>query len=155
MYAYLLQISRPRKHFDGSSQKLAIVAPRLKKPTLDADDVNSYRPISNLSFASKLVERVVASRYREYAERQELFPAQQSAYRRYHSPETAVVCVVNDIIRATDNGKVSGLVLLDLTVDHPTLLNVLHVVSLALMIFPWPGSIPTSLIGHRSSLSTV
>ena len=114
-----------------STQKLAIVAPRLKKPTLDADDVNSYRPISNLSFASKLVERVVASRYREHVERQKLFPARQSAYRRHHSTETAVVCVVNDIIRAIDKGKVSGLVLLDLsaafdTVDHPTLLNVLH-----------------------------
>ena len=31
------------------SQKHAIVRPQLKKPTLDPYDLNSYRPISNLS----------------------------------------------------------------------------------------------------------
>ena len=39
------------------SQKHAIVRPLLKKPKLDPDDLNSYRPISNLTFTSKLVER--------------------------------------------------------------------------------------------------
>jgi len=34
--------------------KQVIVFPRLKKSTLDADDANSYRPISNLSFVSNL-----------------------------------------------------------------------------------------------------
>jgi hypothetical protein len=37
--------------------KHAIVRPRLKKSTLNPDEVNSYRPISNLSFVSKIVER--------------------------------------------------------------------------------------------------
>jgi hypothetical protein len=41
------------------TQKSALVFPRLKKSTLDAEDANSYRPISNLSFASKFVKRVV------------------------------------------------------------------------------------------------
>jgi len=36
--------------------KHAMVRSRLKKPTLDPDDVNSYRQISNLSFVSKMVE---------------------------------------------------------------------------------------------------
>ena len=34
----------------------AMVRPRLKKPLFDPDDVNSYRPISKLSFVSKMVE---------------------------------------------------------------------------------------------------
>ena len=45
------------------SQKHAIVRPLLKKPKLDPDDLNLYRPISNLTFTSKLVERVVAARF--------------------------------------------------------------------------------------------
>jgi len=99
-----------------ASQKHAIVLPRLKKPTLDEADLNSYRPISNLSFISKLVERVVAKRYVEHAELNHLFPARQSAYRHHHSSETAVVSLVNDLIRAVDVD----------TVDHDCLLIVLH-----------------------------
>ena len=41
-----------------SLHKSAIVRPRLKKPHLDASDLSSYRPISNLSFVSKILERM-------------------------------------------------------------------------------------------------
>ena len=113
------------------SLKRAVVFPRLKKPTLNADEVNSYRPISNLSFTSKFVERLVAVRYTQHAEQSDLFPKNQSAYRRYHSTETAVINVMNDIIRAVDRGEVTALALLDLsaafdTVDHQTLIEVLR-----------------------------
>jgi len=52
-----------------------------------------------------------------------LFPPKQSAYRQFHSTETAVLSVHNDIVRAVDNRELSLLVLLDLsaafdTVDH-------------------------------------
>ena len=46
-----------------SQPKHALVTPRLKKPALDPDTASSYRPISNLSFISKLVERLVAKRF--------------------------------------------------------------------------------------------
>lgn len=110
--------------------KQARVVPLLKKPSLDPDLASSYRPISNLSFLSKLVERVVAKRFTSFANSYHLFPSQQSAYRAYHSTETAVLSVHNDLVRATDKGHVSVLVLLDLssafdTVDHQTLLLVL------------------------------
>jgi len=42
------------------SQKQAIVTPLLKKACLDAADMANYRPVSNLTFLSKTVERVVA-----------------------------------------------------------------------------------------------
>jgi hypothetical protein len=113
------------------SLKRAVVFPRLKKPTLNADEVNSYRPISNLSFTSKFVERLVAVRYTQHAEQSDLFPKNQSAHRLYHSTETAVINVMNDIIRAVDRGEVTALALLDLsaafdTVDHQTLIEVLR-----------------------------
>ena len=113
------------------SQKHAIIRPRLKKPGLDATRHDSYRPISNLSFISKLIERVVAARYVKHAEDNQLFPARQSAYRRFHSTDTAVAVVPNDLVRAADAGHVTGLVLLDLssafdTVDHSLLLSILR-----------------------------
>ena len=35
-----------------ASQKTAIITPLLKKPSLDAGDLKSYRPVSNLTFMS-------------------------------------------------------------------------------------------------------
>ena len=71
---------------------------------------------------SKLVERVVARRFKSHAEAQGLFPAQQSAYRPFRSTESAIICV-HDLVRAIDDRKATLLVLLDLsaafdTVDH-------------------------------------
>jgi hypothetical protein len=113
--------------------KHALVYPRIKKPTLDTEVLNNYRPISNLSYISKLVERVVARRFTSHAAEAEfnLFPSNQSAYRSFHSTETAVLSVHNDLVRAIDNRHATLLVLLDLsaafdTVDHHILLSVLE-----------------------------
>ena len=94
------------------------------KPALNSDDLNSYRLISNLSFLSKTIERVVAVRINEHVEAYNLLPSRQSAYRAHHSTETAVIDVHNRIVRNMDRGRhASVLVLLDLssafdTVDH-------------------------------------
>ena len=114
-----------------AAQKQAIVLPRLKKPTLDSSKLSSFRPISNLSFISKLVERVAANRFIRHAEGNALFPVDQSSYRQNHSTETAVLCVHNSIVCAVDQKRMVALVLLDLsaafdTVDHATLLTVLQ-----------------------------
>ena len=66
------------------SQRHAIVTPRLKKPGLDATDMANYRPVSNVSFISKLVERVVAARLLNYLSNSGLLPSCQSAYRKHH-----------------------------------------------------------------------
>ena len=114
-----------------SAQKHATVRPLLKKPTLDPDELSSYRPISNLTFVSKMVERVVAARFNKHVDNNHLLPEGQSAYRRFHSTETAIAAVHNDLVRAADNDHVTALVLLDLssafdTVDHQILLSVLQ-----------------------------
>src|SRR5664279_693829 len=111
--------------------KAAVFSPRLKKPTLDPVDMASYRPISNLSFLSKTLERLVATRCVQHDETHRLLPSRQSSYRANHSTETAVVSVHNNIVRAIDDGKVSLLVLLDLnaafdTVNHDILLRILE-----------------------------
>ena len=114
-----------------SSQKCARTRPLLKKPSLDPSNLNSYRPISNLTFISKTLERLIDARFTKHADKHSLFPVNQSAYRKYHSTETAVVRIYNDLINAVDLGHVGALVLLDLssafdTVDHQVMLNVLH-----------------------------
>ena len=113
------------------AQKSALVFLRLKKPTMDDEDANSYRSISNLSLISKFVERVVATRFTAHAGRHKLFPSNQSSYRRHHNTETFVISVMNDIIRAIDCGEVIALILLNRsaafdTVDHSTFLDILH-----------------------------
>ena len=110
------------------SQKKAVVTPLLKKPSLDVHDLKNYRPVSNLSFVSKLVERVAVKQLVEYLEANELMPKLQSAYRKHHSTETAVLRVLSDILTAVDKQQVTLLALLDLSaafdcVDHDILLS--------------------------------
>ena len=73
------------------SQKHAIVDPMLKKPGLDIADMANYRPVSNLTFMSKVTERAVAQQLHEYLAAEDLLPRCQSAYRKQHSTETAML----------------------------------------------------------------
>src|SRR5664279_4916765 len=78
------------------------------------------------------VQRVVAQQITSYLCQNNLFPEFQSVYRQYRSTETALIKVVNDIIRALDDGDLALLTLLDLssafdTVDHEILLNRLEI----------------------------
>jgi len=63
-----------REGYLPAEQKHATVTPLLKKPGLDADELKNYRPVSNLTFVSKLVERVVASRLVGYLDTHGLMP---------------------------------------------------------------------------------
>jgi len=120
-------------YFPGT-YKAAYITPLLKKQSLDAADVKSYRPISNLSVLSKLLERLVAKQLIDYLKSAQLFPLYQSACRSNHSTETetAVLHVLSEIFTAADRGDLSALVLLDLsaafdTVDHDVLLKRLDI----------------------------
>src|SRR6218665_3237493 len=111
-----------------TSYKDAYVIPRLKKPTLPCGDLSNYRPISNLPFLSKLLERVVSVQLSDYLSSAGLLPVHQSAYRKLHSTETTLLKVVTDLIEASDAGDHALLGLLDLsaafdTVDHDVLVD--------------------------------
>ena len=114
-----------------SSHKRAIIRPRLKKPGLDSSDPANYRPVSNLSFVSKLIERVIHRQLSTFVETNQLLPPTQSGFRRFHSTETAVVKVYNDIVTVLDAGLITALLLLDFSaafdcVDPSILLQVLE-----------------------------
>ena len=91
-------------------------------------NVNNFRPISNLNFISKILEKVVASRIQSHLSSNSLSSSFQSAYRIFHSTETTLLKIHNDLILAMDRGEVTSLILLDLsaafdTVDHSILLT--------------------------------
>ena len=107
--------------------KEAIVIPLLKKLGLDSIFKN-LRPVSNLAYVSKLIERAVFNQTYDHLVQSGLYPLLQSAYRKYHSTETALVKVANDILLNMNSQRVTLLVLLDLsaafdTVDHSILLQ--------------------------------
>ena len=108
--------------------KKAVVIPLIKKITLDKDNMKNYRPVSNLNFISKIVEKVVASRLNQHLEMHHLSEKMQSAYRMFHSTETALLKVKSDILKSMHNKQMVALVLLDLsaafdTIDHGILFN--------------------------------
>ena len=110
------------------SQRHAIITPLIKKSNLDATDVKNYRPVSNLTFVSKVVERLVSERLVGFLQENNLMPVEQSAYRKHHSTETALLRVISDLLSSMDKQEVTLLGLLDLSaafdcVDHNILLT--------------------------------
>jgi len=51
-----------------------------QKPNMDLEQLKSYLPISNLSYISKIVERVVAKRFTAHVNASNLLPVHQSDY---------------------------------------------------------------------------
>ena len=117
------------------------MTPILKNPSLTSEFSN-LRPISNLQFISKLTERTVFDQLQTRA----LYPVLQSAYRKSHSTETALIKVQNDILM--NRQHVTLLVLLDLiaafdAIDHQVLINRLR------LSFVIRGSRLIFLTGHN------
>ena len=108
--------------------KQAIVTPLLKKPGLNTNDMKKFRPVSNLSFISKILEKVVLIQLKNHLSGNNLIEIFQSAYRQNHSTETAILSVLDGLLCSTDERLVSLVALLDLsaafdTLDHPVLLK--------------------------------
>ena len=113
------------------SLKTALIRPLLKKSGLDKEVLKNYRPVSNLSFISKVLEKVVAKRLDDHMLDNNLYSSVQSAYREHHSTETALLKVQSDILTALDSGSGAVLLMLDLsaafdTIDHGILLSRLN-----------------------------
>ena len=77
----------------------------------------NYRPVSNLKYISKLIERAVALQLNEHLMKNDILEPMQSAYKNDilepmqfayktgHSTETALLKVQNDILMAIDKQK--------------------------------------------------
>ena len=141
---YLIKEGSFPKYF-----KVSYVTPLQKKPSLDRNILKNYIPVSNLSFISKLTEKVVAKQLNEFISREGLLNVNQSAYKSSHSTETTLLKIQNDIALSVDSGKAVALTLFDLsvafdTIDHSLLYDSLH---------DWFGLDGTVLLWIKSYLS--
>lgn len=111
--------------------KESTILPLLKKVGLDPEILKNYRPISDLVFISRLIERTVLKRLNLHTTTNNLQCNYQHGYKKYHSTETLVLKVVNDILVGFDSKTCTILLLLDLsaafdTVDIEKLLFILE-----------------------------
>ena len=126
--------------------KQSLIAPIIKNSSLDVNELSNYRPISNLPFLSKIIEKVAHAQFDLYLTANSLYPKMQSAYRSFHSTETALIKLFNDITCSLDAGEEVALVCLDLssafdTVDHGLLIQRLKVrFGLAGKVLAWVES---------------
>ena len=95
---------------------------------MDTDALENYQPVSNLSVLFKTLERLVSRQLESHLSFCDLLPRHQSANRKGHSTERALVKVCSDLIASMDNGRHDLLALLDLssafdTVAHEILIE--------------------------------
>ncbi|KAF7235017.1 C-type lectin domain family 2 member D, partial [Varanus komodoensis] len=103
--------------------KEAVVRPVLKKASLDPEMATNYRPVANIPFLGKVLERVVAGQLQALSDETDYLDPLQSSFRPGYSTESALVALYDDLCREKDRGSASLLVLLDLsaafdTIDH-------------------------------------
>ena len=125
----IVNLSLNRGQF-ANTWKTAIIRPLLKKLGLEIIQ-SSYRPISNLSFVSKLMEKCFLDQFLKHCKHQKLLPDYQLAYRKNYSTETAIIKLSDDLLWAMEQQLVSFFIAIDLsaafdTVDHNVLLSVLE-----------------------------
>ena len=112
-----------------SNWKTAIVMPLIKKHGMDLVK-SSYRPVSNLSYVSKLVEKTMLDQITQCCHANNLLPDYQSTYGEHRSCKTVLLKLTNDLLWSMERKNVTVLIALDLFVafdrlDHRVLLTTL------------------------------
>ena len=112
----IINLSLTEGHFPAHF-KSAYVFPRPRKRSvsLNKDSMKNYWPVSNLSFLSKVLEKVVVNKLNSHINSSNTFNQYQSAYRKFHSTEAALLQIHNDNLASMDTGKAFD------TVDHTIL----------------------------------
>src|SRR5436190_23191810 len=104
-----------------------------------------YRPISILPALSKGLERIVHNQITEFLVSNNIINTHQSGFRRYHSTETALLKVTDDIRLAMDRSQCTILILFDFSkafdmVNHEILLEKLRILGFSDIALSWMGS---------------
>ena len=120
--------------------KYARVTPLFKQG--NRDDVNNYRPISVIPIVAKVFERIVYDQLYAYLEEHDILYQNQSGFRATHSTVTALLEATDSWAYNIDNGKINGVIFLDLkkafdTVDHQILLSKLNYYGIHGKSFKW------------------
>ena len=143
--------------------KDTVITPLLKKAGLDPEALKNYRPISNILYLSKLIERGVLIQFNDHLTLTDAHTPNQSGYKPKHSCETLLIRVTNDIFVSLDLSKCTIKILLDLsaafdTVEHAALLDTLwYDLGIRGKVYEWFVSFlsnrkqAVSVDGHKSS----
>ena len=140
--------------------KEAVVRPLLKKAGLDPDNFANFRPISNTSFVSKIIERIVHRRINTHMDQNGLHSNTQFGYKKNHGTDTLLVHFIDSLMVAVDKGLGVVVVLIDLsaafdTVNHDVLLRILgQEIGLRGTALKWFRSFLTCLLHFTSSLAS-
>ena len=107
--------------------KQAVLQPLLKKSNLELV-LKNYRPVSNLSFISKMIKCVVCEQLGNHVSKTGNLEVLQSAYKAGHSTETALIKVKTNILSGINKNEAVCLISLDLsavfdTISQQILLN--------------------------------
>ena len=131
--------------------KLAYITPILKKPSLDTSNLSNYRPISQLSTISKLLERIISTQLTSYLVSNSIADKFQSVYLPHIGTEIALTKIINDIATSVDSNSPTYLILLDFsnafdTVNHDILSRRLNSIGIHGQVHNWP----MSFVSNRS-----
>ena len=101
--------------------KLSVIDPILKKCGLDTEAKKSYRPVSNLVFFSKMIERIVSKRMNTHMDINNLNTDSAFAYKKIHSTETMMLELVDEALQGFDDNKCTIVLFLDLSAAFDTI----------------------------------
>ncbi len=99
----------------SSALKVALVTPLLKKPNLDVEELKNFRPLSNLSFVGKVIERAAINQLQDHINITMICTQRTSLHTDAFIVLKLHVRVTNDLLCALDDHGEAALVLLDLS----------------------------------------
>ena len=110
--------------------KTSVCKPLIKSLKLDKVKT-SYRPVGNLLYLSKVVEKAMLQQFTEHCGLHDLMPSYQSAYCKFHSCKTSLLNLVNTALWNMESQCVTSVLVMDLSaafnlVEWIQLLNVLQ-----------------------------
>ena len=128
-FTKLINKSLQEGNMDGV--KSSVIDPLIKKAGLDFDSKKNYRPVNNLVFFSKLIERIVKRRLDEHMSKNGLHEITQFGYKTHHSTETMMLGLTDEALRGFDNNMATIIIFLDLsaafdTIDIEKLIDILN-----------------------------
>ena len=120
--------------------KLAKVIPIFKNG--DKQDISNYRPISILSFFSKIFEKTMYNHLINFIDKNKILYKYQFGFRKLHSMNHAIISLVEKVNNVLDSGKKLIGVFLDLkkafdTVYHCILLDKLYKYGIRGTLWDW------------------
>ena len=129
LFVELINKSLAEGSMDGVKE--SVIDPLIKKVGLDSDEYKNYRPVNNLIFFSKLIERVVTRRLEEHMTLNCLHEPSAFAYKKYHNTETMMQGIIDEALRGFDQNLATIVVFLDLsaafdTIDIDKLLEIMR-----------------------------